>query len=285
MNNITYSDNDFKLQDAAKYHLSIQLSLEAICFAVLDTEKKKYLYFKYDNFSGKQPYSGLCRALEEKLSEERLFGLSYKSVAFYFLTQKATLVPQRLFDKEYLEDYFRFTHTFSPETEQLFYNDLAQTKAYNVFAVPECIVELTKKYLRKVTFFHHSAPFIEYGFPASLKAENTPYKVAISVYSDMFEMAVKSDNQLVFYNTFAYRDAKDFAYYVLNVFEQLHLDYKTTPVVLSGHIRKNHEFYSLLTSYLGDISFYELDPTFEYSHTFDIYEHTFVNLFNLYRCV
>ena len=84
-------------------------------------------------------------------------------------------------------------------------------------------------------------------------------------------------------NAFHYKTPEDIAYYILFIYEQMHLNTETIELILSGEIEKSSAQHSLLYNYIRHVKFATCPIGFQYSYKFEeIPSHQCFSLFNQY---
>ena len=141
-----------------------------------------------------------------------------------------------------------------------------------------------RKQFVNVHFLHNATAFIE-GLLIQNK-NNKGKKVFANFHSSYFEVAILDGRELLFSNAFKYKTSEDIAYYILFVYEQLHLNPEEIELVLSGNIEKTAKEHTLLYNYIRHVKFASLPDGFKYSYKFDdIPSHKFWSLFTQYLTV
>ncbi|PIE86203.1 MAG: hypothetical protein CSA05_01755 [Bacteroidia bacterium] len=293
MNNTTIIDPKFDRTKTLQYHISIQLSLDGYALCILDTSENKYLVLKYEIFSKRftlrQPAMAdqFYAKIKEILKEDEFLNNNFKSVKFIYQTSKSTLVPDELFEITKLKSYFTFNHKLEL-FESINYNKIDSIKAYNIFTLPSFLTTILINKYKNIEFYHQLSPFINTIFSKSQKFRNTSNqkKVYVNVADTFFDIYVADTQKLYLYNNFHYKTEEDFAYYILNTFEQQGLNPDFHQLNISGkNISLNSPEYNLAKKYIKRIKFLKLNTLFKYSDKMNqIPEHSFVNLFNLYSC-
>ena len=72
-----------------------------------------------------------------------------------------------------------------------------------------------------------------------------------------FDMVIKKEGKLLFFNNFKFNTKDDFAYFMLFAMEQYGLSGHDTPVCFSGLIRPASEIIDLCGRYVKDLNFVE----------------------------
>ena len=101
---------------------------------------------------------------------------------------------------------------------------------------------------------------------------------------DFFNLIIFDQSNLIFCNSFNYRNITDILYYVLNVFKKLGIDQEET-VYFSGRMEKYYDLTFNLSIYVRDIKFAEPSGNYTFSYVFnDTDLHRFINLFSIVNC-
>ena len=274
---IDLMDESFDSKKSNTYHLSILSSGNNFSFTVLDTNSNKYLVLKSDK------------------STMEFFENNFKSVTCAVSHNKFALIPSALFDEEKKESLLGFNHP-AEKDETIYFNTMRNLDAKNLFVISKELETSIKKQFPNVKFIHHSTSFIE-GLLVQHK-NNSGKKVfadftlplssgrGVGGEVGYFTVAILNGRELVFSNSFTYLTAEDVAYYILFVYEQMHLNTEETELVLSGSIEKNAKEHSLLYNYIRHVKFASLPNDFQYSYKLEeIPSHTFYSLFTQYLCV
>ena len=281
MYEFAFLDETLDINTTQSYHLSIQVSLNGFSFSILDTVRNKYVALK--NYPLDKQKGIPEDQLRDIFKKDEFLTRKYKSSSYFFITDKSTLVPSPLFNKDKIKEYLMFNHPLE-EHNKIFYNQIKNAGTYTVYSIPVNICEILDKQFPGIKNYHQSVPFIE-----QILLKNQPgefdFSAFINVTPGIFDIAVSQSKKLILYNQFRFRNENDFIYFVLNIFEQLKLSPEKTLLLLSGEITKTSKYYESLKKYIKSIRFEKRDNQFTYSYTFNqIAEHTFIPLQNLYSC-
>ncbi|MCD6565761.1 MAG: DUF3822 family protein [Bacteroidales bacterium] len=281
MYEFAFLDETLDINTTQSYHLSIQVSLNGFSFSILDTVRNKYVALK--NYPLDKQKGIPEDQLRDIFKKDEFLTRKYKSSSYFYITDKSTLVPSPLFNKDKIKEYLMFNHPLE-EHNKIFYNQIKNAGTYTVYSIPVNICEILDKQFPGIKNYHQSVPFIE-----QILLKNQPgefdFSAFINVTPGIFDIAVSQSKKLILYNQFRFRNENDFIYFVLNIFEQLKLSPEKTLLLLSGEITKTSKYYESLKKYIKSIRFEKRDNQFTYSYTFNqIAEHTFIPLQNLYSC-
>lgn len=266
---INLIDETFDPQKSNTYHLSILTDEISFSFCVLDTDTNKYLAIKALPFG--------------EIKEGLLGCKSFKSVTCAVAHNKFTLVPSALFDEENKKSFLDFNHSLENE-EKIHSDTLLNIEAKNIFTISRNFESELRKQFINVHFIHNSTAFIE---GLLIQNKNTKgKKVFADFHSSYFEVVILEEGKLLFSNGFNYKAAEDIAYYILFVYEQLHLNPEEVELILSGEIEKTAKEHSLLYNYVRHVKFASLPDEFKFSYKFDeIQSHKYRSLFMQYLCI
>ena len=257
--------------------------LKGFSFCIIDTSLQKYIALKHYKFEKISSYASSLNKLNEIFNNDELLYNKFKSVKLIFASQRETLVPLPLFSNEDIKKYFYFNQS-EEKNEEVLYNKIKNSDAVNIFSIPTKFINFFNNKFDNITYYHQSTPFIENALIEN-KNQKFDYKVYVYNYEFFFDVIVISPQKLLFYNTFKYKNENDFAYYLMNVFEQLKLNPSQTPVYLMGDITKQSDCYNIIKKFITNIYFKKLSNSFDYSYVFNqIPEHYFFNMLNLYQC-
>ncbi|MBI4945347.1 MAG: DUF3822 family protein [Bacteroidetes bacterium] len=270
---INLIDESFDPKKSNTYHLSILSNEKSLTFAVLDTDTNKYLVL--------QSFSPTLKG-EDILAPFKAGSIytSFKSVTCAVAHNNFTLVPFALFDEENKRSFLEFNHPVDNE-EKIHSDTLNNLEAKNIFTISRSFEAELRKHFITVHFLHNSTSFIE---GLLIRNKNKKGKKVFSdFHSSYFEIVILEDGKLLFSNSFKYKAPEDIAYYILFVYEQLHLNPEEIELVLSGEIEKTEKEHALLYNYIRHVKFASPPEGFKYSYNFDeIPNHKFFSLFTQY---
>ena len=113
-------------------------------------------------------------------------------------------------------------------------------------------------------FTHTSSIFID-----SILKKEDGNGIFVNVRNRDFDMLVKKEGKLQFFNNFKFNAKEDFAYFLLFAMEQNNLSGQDTLVRFSGLIRPASDIIDLCGRYVRDIRFVEDPHTLQVSKALD----------------
>lgn len=242
-----------QINNIKNQELSIQAGLNGFSFLIKASSSEKYLVFKQYNFKNTLLVDELIRKVEALVSKESFFSTSYSSAKLFFISQKATLVPEAFFSPEYLKKYFEFSHSMD-ELDELHYTYIESLKAYSVFSIPNYLTGIFYTLLPQIKFEHQGTTLIKYG----LNSANKGQSAILGINKTFFDIEIFENKELVLSNSFQYTNAMDFIYFVMYACKQLKIDLKTLQVQVLGDIKNHRKIISELRKHISNVSTPEL---------------------------
>jgi len=281
MPDIDLIDKSLDRENTQNYHLSIQADLNGFSFCILDIKKRTYIGLRHYHFEKVYNIDDYADRVTELFKRDKLIGLRYKSSFFVYLTQKSTLIPESFFNESNLKAYFEFNQSLN-ELDEIHYNFLSEINAYNIFAIPNYIVNEIVNRIENVNLFHQATPFIKIIVKRGINKENK--YVYVNMNNKFIDIAVAARNSLYLYNTFQFQNENDLLYFVLYIYKQLNLDTRKNKLFITGEQSDNIKYQNALNKYITTVEY--LGPIkFLFSSIFErINKHKFLNLFNLVSC-
>jgi hypothetical protein len=245
--------------DLKETFLSIQISLDGFSFSVYDSIAKDFLAFYEYSFhlestSPEKILTPIKAIFEEN---ELLQHPHFKKVFVSYANTLSTLVPKVFFDSDKKHLYLENTVKVFP-SDFISHDELSTMDAIVVYIPFVNINNFLFSKFGSFEYQHASSLLIDYllktkAFPKNEKA------VAVNVYASHFETLVWNGKKLIFYNTFSFKTAEDFIYYLLFVFEQFELDTNTIQTFFMGEIEKESALYKIAYQYIRQVSFLQLE--------------------------
>ncbi len=280
---ISVIDDTFDSTITSSYFLSIQVALDGFSFCTIDPVRNEYIQFCHIKTEAAQKEE-IAEVLESVFKQFNLLNLPFKKVFILYSTPWATLVPSGIFDTKEGREWLSFCHQI-PDDHAILHTKMKLADAWNVFAVPQKIVELFQRQFQAPLFFQEYTPMVEtrlainrYGAGQNL--------VLINLQPKCFNITVLEKNNLKLCNTFKIGGESDLLYFTLFVFEQLKLPPRYTQVLISGGHPSFQSASTQLAKYIKNIKPAERPANFQYSPIFrEVSGTRFHNLLSLSSCV
>lgn len=285
--NINLIDKSFADAKIVGYKLYAQVSKADIKLLVLDVSSSTFIALKVYQLNDVYTDHALAEKIQLFINEDNWINNNFLATHIVFVNNRATIMPNALFNKEELATYHQYNFTPN-ETDNYFFDKFLTLSATNIYAVPDFIITCFNQVKNKHSF-HFSTSLIS---SALLHAKNTNALSLIDVHvlPNSFQIIIIKNQQLTLYNSFDYQTSEDFIYYLLFVLEQQKIDNKKVHIRLLGEVEKNSTIYTLLTTYINEVSFLEKNDllsnsSLKLSYIFDeISPAYFYSIFQQYLC-
>ena len=272
---ISQFGEEFDAEKSSQYRLAIQFSLGGLSFALLDAKTQTLVALECYQSDLLTDSDDLFRALQRALESKGLNNSSFQSVTCLIDNRYATLVPNPVFNEADLAKYLDFGFQI-PEGYAIVSEPLAALRCHHVFAFPKALQDKVQSKRKEVKITHSSRIFLD-----SAMQSNVDTGVFVQVRNRDFDMLVKKENKLLFFNNFKFNTKEDFAYFLLFAMEQNGCSGQDTPVCFSGLIRPASDIVDLCGRYMKDIRFVDDPRTLKVSKALE--EVPFQYYFTLYQ--
>jgi hypothetical protein len=279
MKEINLLDETFDNTQAHNYNLFIQTGSDGVSYCLLDVIRNKYVAFRH--FPSKNDDFGIDEVISS-IQSDPVLKLNFKRVSHMLTDGKYTLVPESYFEENKEDSIFQFNQT-QEKLSEVFFNNLKEAQAVNIFAYPQYYQGKLKTIFPNLKPYHRSSSFIESLVLNSAKWTHSKCFVLINKHE--IDIGIAQKKNLEFSNSFSYKEKTDIVYYILNSLEQFKFSPKFTEVFVSIDLENSDEILDLLKNYLGLIRFIHPFDQYTYSYMFEE-KHLihFANLFNLVLC-
>lgn len=281
-------DSRLETENLAKYHLSFQVNFELFRICVIDSDTNRCLFLEDYKLFDIYTTTDLLDQLDILFEDHVLIKAGFwKSITLGIKNTQFSLVPESLFEKEYLKEYLILNTTLDrePDEEYHFFKQ-KQTEAINIFATNNRLTSwFNKMYpLKQIRIIHHTSSMIE-GILLQKDLAPSEKSVYIQVEQYFLTITVKQGKKLIFCNSFTFNTSEDFVYFILFVFDQLELNPEKCPVVVFGEITHDSESFSKLYKYIRYLSFGSKPEFIRFGYQFDeVFDHRYFDLYNMHLC-
>ena len=241
----------FDAEKSSQYRMAIQCTLGGLSFALLDTVTQTLVGLEFYQSELLTDSNDLVRTLERALESKGLNNKAFQSVTCLIDNRFCTLVPEPLFNEVDQAKYLDFGFQL-PESYTIVSELLASIQCHIVFAYPKALQDKLLAKWKEAKITHSSSVFIN-----SMMKNDLETAVFVQVRNRDFDMLIKKEGKLFFFNNFKFNTKEDFAYFLLFAMEQNGCSGQDIPVCFSGLIRPASEIIDLCGRYVKDIRFVE----------------------------
>ena len=241
----------FDAEKSSQYRMAIQCALGGLSFALLDTKTQTLVGLEFYQSDLLTDSDDLFRTLERALESKGLNNKAFQKVTCIIDNRICTLVPEPLFNEANQAKYLDFGFQL-PENHTVVSESLASAHCQIVYAFPKALQDKVSAKWKDVKITHSSRVLID-----SMLKNDIETGVFVQVRNRDFDMMIKKDGKLFFFNNFKFNTKEDFAYFLLYAMEQNGCSGQDTPVCFSGLIRPASDIIDLCGRYVKDIRFVE----------------------------
>ena len=233
--------------------LSIHISLNGLSFSIVDLISDEIIFYKKHVFIKKTTPKNLLKELKKHFKETPELNDTFSSVKIIHYNNLSTVVPEVVFDKNNALSYLKFNSQIL-QNDYVAYDQIFNNECVNVYIPYVNINNFIFKKFDSFIYNHYSSIILE-----EVKS-NEKNSINPSLYLNMglnhIEVIYFQNNKLIFYNTFDYSTKEDVIYYLLFTIDQLKLNPEKTPLVISGSISVDDEYYEIIYKYVRNVSLY-----------------------------
>ena len=245
--------------------LSIQIFKDGFSFCTPNARP----FFKFENHSIEQG-----DAFQELLKSHS-FLESEKIKAVHF-DHRATFVPKSLYNPAQKKNYLNYNVSLE-EGWSIAEIQTRDDQVQILYPFEEQIETTLQHYFKDISFTHYSQILYDLSTPVS--NEDDTMVMNLHMQDDEFDLLVFRGKELLLFNTYPYKNADGFLYFVLAVAEELSLSPEAFSVVFFGKYARYKKCYEALEHYHQKIIFADQSGFM----MFDEKEHPapyFLNLFD-----
>ena len=233
--------------------LSIHISLNGLSFSIVDLISDEIIFYKKHVFIKKTTPKNLLKELKKYFKETPELNDTFSSVKIIHYNNLSTVVPEVVFDKNNALSYLKFNSQIL-QNDYVAYDQIFNNECVNVYIPYVNINNFIFKKFDSFIYNHYSSIILE-----EVKS-NEKNSINPSLYLNMglnhIEVIYFQNNKLIFYNTFDYSTKEDVIYYLLFTIDQLKLNPEKTPLIISGSISIDDEYYEIIYKYVRNVSLY-----------------------------
>jgi len=245
------SESDFSRKLSSNYELSILHRMDSFVFMATDQQQRLLLLRDCRLETSVDNPGARVEELQRYIAQDSFLRQSFRSIRMGIVTEKYTLIPNRLFNPQEKNTYLEQI-TILPDDWQTKSDDLNGLAAQNVYAYPTKMLQFAREHFPGSRIYHIASAFLlaHRSLPDLLNGQ----KVFAHIWNRQFQLIYYEGRELQFVNMFSYHSSNDFIYYLMLLFDQFDLDPQTVPVYLSGQINTDSEIYRLLTRYVQEVA-------------------------------
>jgi len=229
-----FTNESLSLNQAHDYNLLLQINANSFNYAITSNKQLLSWVENYPLDELKDP-----QALRDILTA------NYKQVIIGLASTGFTLLPNSLFDKDYVVDIARLLDV--RDNEDVYFQ---QVNKYNII-----IYKVNQDLTANLSDFDN--PAVNYKAKGWITAignnEPADTNLYVNIEDDTAEFLNFSDANIRFYNTFTYTNHEELAYYTAFVAQELNLDAQNTTIVISGNVNQTDKCVTYLSEFYNEV--------------------------------
>lgn len=230
------------------YKLSVQLGADSLIYFVLDSLKRPMVLRHWQFEPGEK--GQLRRVLVTAVSRDPFLRATYSEMRVALDNERIVVAPRALYREG--EEAMWFGR-LSPrrEDETLEARLVAGLDLWAVYALPQTLRPLLHEFFPLAHLHHLGAAFLMAVHQHAVHVADI--FVLAEIQHRLLRLAVVSHGQLLFFNTFEVRHARDVLYYTLLAYREAALDPLRVPLWLTGQVLEDSNALQQLKRYVRRI--------------------------------
>ena len=277
-------DDLFDEEFIDQYHLLINIGARDFQLLVIEPQENKVLLLEDFVLPSLTSNEELLQILDQLFDSHAFLKAGFwKKIKVSVKNQKFVQVPRELFAEESLTEYLKFNAPIDASQEDCIASSNPKSQAVTVFAVNNDL----RNWLNGIypnnppTFTHQSSALIEGILRFAEGRDDNP----LYIYVDRFKLHILAcdENKLLYYNQFAIRQFSEYIKYIMLVMKSLHMDQRTSRIILWGYIGKNSPHYHEFYKYISNVTFGDEPDYLNFGYVFDeVPEHHYFDLYSIH---
>ena len=270
----------FSTKTTQTYELSILVGADSIYYLVNDAQLN-VLALKSFHFDHQREKPATAH-LKGVFIEDEMLKLPFRTTKIVFTSPHFTLVPTKFYDEKSRLAYFENLTTL--EGKEHFDLDIIKSMGlHNVYLVDNSLVNILQATFPHRQYHHYMTPLI-LGYQ-KIATHRNGHQVFANVRDGQVQVLFFDGKNLIFANSFPFKTSQDFAYFILNVYEQFKLSAETTPLSISGSLTEDSDLFKVIYRYIRYIGFVNTPSYFRFGQQFTgIPQHFYFDLFSIKLC-
>ena len=244
---------------APTYHLRLSIGTEGVSYIIKNADGK-LIVWETHTWENRLPVTQLHKRLQGLVRQDAVLQHRYASVSVAIATGHTVLVPNDwLAPNDSPNDnpndvtaYFENTTGEDLQEQVVLHDNIANYNLQALYALPKPLESAIKTCFPQGKTEHSNRAILAAVHRAA--TERAQLCVYAFVRAGNVTIAVAEPEKLWLLNTYSYQTTKDFLYFILLAYQQLHLNADRTPLILAGELVQDSDIYRVLRAYIKNIA-------------------------------
>lgn len=245
---IEIAESSFDPANSPNHTLSIRFLPDGFCFVVASLTERRPLYFCHIAEAGKS----VAQQFTEHLNKLDSLRRKYNEVFFLNDDRSYTLMPSAISDEADKVAYWKFCSHGDPSLVKVMQDPIELCDAVLLHGVQAEVANALEERFPSIRFVHRQSLLSTQTMMRS--KESGEDSVGILMGQGFFDLVAVKGNLLQMANTFPRKNAEEFLYFTLNVFDQLQLDPCNVKVTVRGDVKEKDSTLARLGEYVSHVS-------------------------------
>ena len=241
-NSILLVDPEFDPNTASDCNLLLKIAGDSFSYAIIDKQSKQ-LKAVFDQ----QECEDINAELATVLKKDSYLNLPFREIKVSVYTPNTIAVPNEFFCTQDLNAYANFFN--EEQSDTLYTRSFARFGFTSVFNLEKFAEQTLNTFLASAARYEQNAPVLALGSAV----KNTTLLLDFTTGS--FNALLLDEGKMRFQNTFQIENPEEFNYFLLLLIQELQLDAKNLPVLISGIIHQHDGYHTCLHKYFNHIHF------------------------------
>ena len=177
--------------------------------------------------------------------------LEKEKIKAVFFNQPATFVPKELYNPNNKQTYLNYNIDLDKGLN-IAENQTQDEKIQILFSIDDQIQKTLKFYFKDILFSHYTQTLYDLSASSNPLGETV---MNLHLQDDQFDLLVNKGEDLLFFNTYSYKNENGFLYFIMAVAEELSLSPESFRIQFFGKYDRYKKYYTALESHHEKISF------------------------------
>jgi Protein of unknown function (DUF3822) len=243
-------ETEFEPLYAPTYHLRLSIGADGAAY-IIKNSQDKVLAWESHAWESRLPITQLHKRLQGLVRQDAVLQHRYASISTSLAVGHTVLVPNDWFVESQAPDYFTGATGEDLQDQTTRYDTLPAYNIQAIYALPQALENAINTCFPQGKIRHSHSAIVAAAHTAA--TERAQLCVYVYVRSGNLTVAVAEPEKLWLLNTYSYQTTKDFLYFVLLAYQQLHLNAERTPLILAGELVQDSDIYRVLRAYIKAI--------------------------------